>query len=83
MYVDYFALQPGPKGDVRAYGPDGKDVLAVRGRAKLGKVFYLGTFSIASVEGTFATCEKPLFGVNARLTREAVEWFARRKLVEK
>lgn len=83
MYVDYFALQSGPKGDVRAYGPDGKDVLAVRGRAKLGKVFYLGTFSIASVEGTFATCEKPLFGVNARLTREAVEWFAKRKLVEK
>lgn len=50
MYVDFFALKPGAKGEVRAYGPDGKKPLAVRGAAGLGKVYFNGTFNLGSLD---------------------------------
>lgn len=81
MYVDFFSLRPGAKGDVRAYGPDGKSPLAVRGEAGLGKVFFNGTFSIRSVGGTYAVDEKAeLSDANAVLVREAVEYFTNVRL---
>ena len=77
MYVDFFAIRPGPDGEVRGYGPDGKTVLAVRGKAGLGKVFFCGTYNIASGTGNgYDTKVCPLFGANAAFAREAIEYFA-------
>lgn len=75
MYIDYFALTPGTKGEVRAYGPDGKTPLAVRGEAGLGKVFFCGMFNLASVGGTWAEKVEEIRDSNAELMREAVEYF--------
>ena len=84
MYVDFFAMKPGPVGEVRAYGPDGKKALAVRGKAGLGKVFFSGTFNIGSLTGNdYATKECPLFGANAELAREAIEYFTGIRLRER
>lgn len=83
MYVDYFALKPGAQGEVLAYGPDGKDVLAVRGAAGLGKAAFLGTFCIGSLGESYAVRECPLFGANAEIARKAVEYFTGVRLVEK
>lgn len=76
MYIDFFAIQPGPKGEVRAYGPDGKTPLAVRGEAGLGKVFFNGTFSLRSAGGTYDVENgAELDCANAELMRDAVEYF--------
>jgi hypothetical protein len=84
MYVDFFAMKPGPVGEVRAYGPDGKKALAVRGKAGLGKVFFSGTFNIGSLTGNdYATKECPLFGANAEFAREAIEYFTGIRLRER
>jgi len=77
MYVDFFAIRPGPDGEVRGYGPDGKKVLAVRGKAGLGRVFFCGTYNIGSGTGNgYDTKVCPLFGANAAFAREAIEYFA-------
>jgi len=83
MYVDYFRLTPGAKGEVLAYGPNSGDVLAVRGVAGLGKVFFSGTLNIGSVADSYATRACPLFGANAEFAREAVEYFTNVRLKEK
>ena len=84
MYVDFFAMQPGSGGEVRGYGPDGKKVLAVRGKAGLGKVFFCGTFNIGSATGNgYDIKECPLFGANAEFAREAIEYFTDIKLRKK
>ena len=84
MYVDFFAINPGPDGEVRAYGPDGKKVMAVRGQAGLGKVFFCGTFNIGSLTGdSYDTKVCPLFGANAVFAREAIEYFTGVKLKER
>ena len=81
MYVDYFSLLPGPKGEILAYGPDGRDVLAVRGSAGLGKVVFLGTFNVGSLGDNYAVRQCPLFGANAEIARKAVEYFTGVRLV--
>ena len=84
MYVDFFAMKPGPEGEVRAYGPDGKKVMAVRGKAGLGKVFFSGTFNIGSLTGDgYEVRTIPLFGANAAFAREAVEYFTGVRLLER
>ena len=84
MYVDFFAMKPGSAGEVRAFGPDGKKALAVRGKAGLGKVFFSGTFNIGSLTGSdYATKECPLFGANAEFAREAIEYFTGIRLRER
>ncbi len=82
MYVDYFELIPGQSGEVRATSTDGRPI-AVRGECGLGKVFFCGTFSIASVGGTYGAKPLKLFGANAELAKEAVEWFTGVRLVDK
>ena len=75
MYVDYFRMTPGPKGEVLAYGPNGTDVLAVRGLAGLGKAVFFGSFNLGSFGGndySVKTC--PLFGANAKIASSAVEY---------
>ena len=39
MYVDYFVLRPGAKGEVRATAMDGSPI-CVRGDCGIGKVFF-------------------------------------------
>lgn len=82
MYVDYYALKPGARGEVVATSTDGRP-LAVRGTAGLGKVFFMGTISLASVANTFAAEPRKLFGCSAELAKEAVEYFTGVRLVEK
>ena len=82
MYVDYYALKPGAKGEVVATATDGTP-LAVRGTAGLGKVFFMGTVSRASVANTYADESRKLFGCSAELAKEAVEYFTGVRLVEK
>lgn len=74
MYIDYFTLEPGKDGEVRAVSTDGKPV-CVRGPAGLGKVFFNGTFNIGSVGGTWAEETVKLYGFNAAMVKEAVEYF--------
>ena len=76
MYVDFFAMKPGAAGEIRGFGPDGKKVLAVRGKVGIGKVFFSGTYNIGSATGDgydLKVC--PLFGANASFVREAIEYF--------
>lgn len=76
MYIDFFALTPGEKGEVRAFGPDGKTPMAVRGEAGAGKVFFNGTFNVKSVGGTYASDKtSELEDANAELVLEAIEYF--------
>ena len=82
MYVDYFELSPGQKGEIRATSTDGRP-MAVRGACGLGKVFFCGTFSVASVGGTYGSKPLRLFGANAELAKEAVEWFTGVRLIDK
>ena len=82
MYVDYFELIPGQSGEVCATSTDGRPI-AVRGECGLGKVFFCGTFSIASVGGTYGAKSLKLFGANAELAKEAVEWFTGVRLIDK
>ena len=82
MYVDYYALKPGAQGEVVATATDGK-ALAVRGTVGLGKVFFMGTVSLASVANTYADEPRKLFGCSAELAKEAVEYFTGVRLVEK
>ena len=83
MYVDFFALKPGAKGEVRAYGPDGKRPLAVRGASGLGKVYFNGAFNLGSVGATWAEKVEKLHGANAELSKEAVEYFTGVRLKRK
>lgn len=83
MYVDFFAMKPGPSGEVRAYGPDGKKVLAVRGKSGLGKVFFSGTYNIGSLNDNYEEKICPLFGANAVFAHEALEYFTGIRLREK
>jgi hypothetical protein len=82
MYIDYFILQPGPDGVVRAVSPDGKPI-CVAGKAGLGKVFFNGTFNVESVNGTYDTRSAKLYGFNAEMAREAVEYFTGIRLLPK
>jgi len=83
MYVDFFGLAPGEKGEIRAYGPDGKTPLAVRGEAGSGKVFFSGTFSYRAVGGTYSIAEDAeLADANAEFLTEAVEYFTGVRLKE-
>lgn len=82
MYVDYFALKPGAKGEVVATSANGTPI-AVRGECGFGKVFFFGSYSSASVANTYAAEPRKLFGCNAELAKEAVEWFTGVRLIEK
>ena len=84
MYVDYFALVPGKAGEVVATSDDGTP-LAVKGEVGLGKAFCCGTYNLEAVAGTYFPAEGDvtLFGLNAELTKEAVEYFSGARLVEK
>ena len=82
MYVDYYALKPGAQGEVVATSTDGVP-MAVRGSAGLGKVFFMGTISLASIANTYADETRKLFGGNAELAKEAVEYFTGVRLIEK
>lgn len=82
MYVDYFSLKPGSKGEVRMTSESG-DPIAVRGECGLGKVFFLGMFSSASIGNTYSSQPLKLFGANAELAKEAVEWFTGVRLIDK
>ena len=83
MYVDYFGIQPGAKGEAVAFGPDGETPLAVRGESGLGKVYFCGTFNLGTLDGSFATKVEKLNGANAELTKEAVEYLTGVRLKRK
>lgn len=82
MYVDYFVLRPGAKGEVRATAMDGSPI-CVRGKCGIGKVFFNGTVGVESVNGTYDTRSARLNGFNADMAHEAVEYFTGITLVPK
>ena len=82
MYVDYFVLRPGAKGEVRATAMDGSPI-CIRGDCGMGKVFFNGTVGVESVNGTYDTRSARLNGFNADMAREAVEYFTGITLVPK
>ena len=82
MYVDYYAMKPGAKGQVMATSADGHPI-AVRGEHGLGKAFFFSSYSSAAVENTYAAKPLKLFGCNAELAKGAVEWFTGVRLIER
>ncbi|MBE6357524.1 MAG: hypothetical protein E7058_10535 [Lentisphaerae bacterium] len=82
MYVDYFELVPGKAGEVTVTAPDGKPVV-VRGRAGAGKVVFCGTVNLEGVNNTFVTAKTELFGINAQIVQEAIEYFTNVRLRKK
>ena len=82
MYVDYYACVPGEKGEVVVRAGNG-DAVTVRGPAGAGKVVFSGTFNIASKNGSYDAEYVKLFGGNAQIVREAIEYFTGLKLREK
>jgi hypothetical protein len=82
MYLDFFCPVPGKNGFIIAVDKD-KHPVAVAGKAGLGKVIFDGCLSTASVNNSWASEDKKLFGFNAMLAEKAVEWFTGVKLERK
>ena len=82
MYVDYFELVPGKDGEITVTAPDDKPVV-VRGRAGLGKAVFCGTVNLEGVNNTFVTAKTELFGINAQIVQEAIEYFTNVRLRKK
>lgn len=82
MYVDYFTLVPGPEGETLVKSLSGEPVI-VRGKSGAGKVVFCGTFNIEAQRDGFFSAETKLFGINAEIAKEAVEYFTGLKLKEK
>ena len=85
MYVDYFTMTPGCRGEVVATAGDGTP-FAVKGAAGHGKVFCVGLLNVEAIEdGNWALKESKdrLFGINAELAKAAVEYFSDVRLKSK
>jgi hypothetical protein len=82
MYVDFYEPVLGEDAFVIATNKDNVPV-CVGGQVGAGKVIFDGTISLASQNNTYNFEEKELFGFNARLAQQAVEWFTGVKLEEK
>jgi hypothetical protein len=82
MYLDFFSPVLGKDGFVLAVDKD-KHPVAVAGKAGLGKVVFDGCLSQSSVNNSWASEDKALYGFNAMLAEKAVEWFTGVKLERK
>ena len=71
MYIDYYPLEPGGRGEPMATSAQGETV-AVRGSAGLGRVVASGIFNLETDRGTYNTLPAKLYGLNAELVEEAL-----------
>jgi len=82
MYIDFFQPVPGNDGFVLAVDKEKRPV-AVAGKAGLGKVVFNGGVSVSTVNNTWNTEEKEIYGFNALIAEKAIEWFTGARLERK